>query len=136
MRIVIDSYAWIELFSGSLKGNKVKEVLESADELYTPDIVLAEIARKYIREGVKDSIVKTRLEQISANSHITSLDSKLAFESAKCYLELAENARKNKLNLPSLFDAIILATGRARNAKVLTGDLHFKSLPETVWVNP
>jgi predicted nucleic acid-binding protein len=134
VKIVIDSYAWIEQFTGSANGNKVKEVLESADELYTPDTVLAEIARKYIREGVEDDIVNTRLEQITANSNITYLDSKLAFESAKCYLELAENARKNKLNLPSLFDAIVLATARVTNAKILTGDVHFKSLPETIWI--
>jgi predicted nucleic acid-binding protein len=134
VKIVIDSYAWIEQFTGSSNGSKVKEVLESADELYTPDIVLAEIARKYIREGVEDKMVNTRLEQITANSNITYLDSKLALESAKCYLELANNARKNKLNAPSLFDAIILATGRLLKAKVLTGDEHFKFLPETIWI--
>ena len=134
MKIVIDSYAWIELFKGSINGNKAKAVLDSADELYTPDTVLAEIARKYIREGTEKNIVNTRLEQISANSNIVCLDSKLAYESAKCYLELAENARKTKLNTPSLFDAIVLATARVLNAKILTGDQHFKSLPETLWV--
>jgi len=134
VKIVIDSYAWIELFKGSATGNKAKEVLESADIVYTPDIVLAEVARKYVREGAVEKTVRSRLEQISANSNIVCLDAKLAYESAKCYLQLAENAKKTKLNTPSLFDAIILATARALNAKVLTGDQHFKSLPEAVWV--
>jgi predicted nucleic acid-binding protein len=134
LKIVIDSYAWIEHFHGSVNSGKVREILESADILYTPDIVLAEIARKYIREGVEDYIVKARLEQISANSTITYLNSHLAIESAKCYLELRENTKKNKLNTPSFADAIILATGRALNARVLTGDEHFKALPETMWV--
>ena len=60
MKIVIDSYAWIELFMGSAKGGKVKEILEDADEVYTPDTVLAEIARKYVREGIEERIVNTR----------------------------------------------------------------------------
>ncbi len=134
MKIVIDSYAWIELFIGSAKGRKVKEILENADEVYTPGTVLAEIARKYIREGVEEKIVNTRLEQIIGASNITCLDTKLALESAKCYLQLADNARKTKLNAPSLFDAIVLATGRSLKSMIMTGDEHFRFLPETVWI--
>jgi predicted nucleic acid-binding protein len=134
VKIVIDSYAWIELFIGSAKGRKVKEILENADEVYTPGTVLAEIARKYIREGVEEKIVNIRLEQIIGASNITCLDTKLALESAKCYLQLADNARKTKLNAPSLFDAIVLATGRSLKSKIMTGDEHFRFLPETVWI--
>jgi len=46
VRIVADTYAWIELFIGS----------------ETPDIVLAEIARKYLREGVGKGIIIERLK--------------------------------------------------------------------------
>jgi predicted nucleic acid-binding protein len=134
VKIVIDSYAWIELFIGSAKGRKVKEIIENADEVYTPGTVLAEIARKYIREGVEEKIVNIRLEQIIGASNITCLDTKLALESAKCYLQLADNARKTKLNAPSLFDAIVLATGRSLKSKIMTGDEHFRFLPETVWI--
>ena len=45
--VVYDSYAWIEYFRGSEKGLKVKELLRHKG--YTPSIVLAEIARKYLR---------------------------------------------------------------------------------------
>lgn len=134
MKIVIDSYAWIELFQGGSAGQKVREIMVAADVIYTPDTVLAEIARKYVREGASEEIVDMRLEKISLNSNVVCLDSKLAYESAKSYLELAENARKAKLNTPSLFDAIILAVARTFDAKILTGDQHFKSLPETLWV--
>jgi predicted nucleic acid-binding protein len=134
VKIVIDSYAWIELFLGSSKGSKVKEIIENADEVYTPDIVLAEIARKYTREGAKEEVVNVRLEQINSASKIVYLDNRIALESAKCYIELLAEARERKLKTPSLFDAIILATGRVFKAKVLTGDQHFHSLPETTWV--
>jgi len=50
VKIVVDSYAWIELFAGSDKGEKVRrKYMEKSEEIYTPDIVLAEMARKYIR---------------------------------------------------------------------------------------
>jgi len=134
VKIVIDTYAWIEFFIGSEKGRRVKEIVERADEVYTPGTVLAEIARKYVREGADDNTVDARLEVITAASNIAHVDAKLALEAARCYLELAAKARKTKLNLPSLFDAIVLATGRSLKSKIVTGDEHFRNLPETVWV--
>lgn len=134
MKIVIDSYAWIEHFLGTGKGRKVDNILQNADEVYTPDTVLAEVARKFVREGVKVKIVNEWLAQIVDASNIICLDTKLAINTAQCYLEMEANARKSKLNLPSLFDAVVLAISKSLNSKVLTGDQHFKDLPETVWI--
>ncbi len=134
MKIVVDSYAWIELFTGSVEGTKVKEVLAHADELYTPGIVLAEVARKFLRDGFSEDFVNKSLEQITAAATITYIDPKLAIDSANCYQEIKKNAQKNRLNAPSLFDAILLATSKSLNAKLLTGDAHFKALPEAIWV--
>jgi predicted nucleic acid-binding protein len=133
-KIVIDAYAWIELFLGSEKGRKAKEIIEDADEVYTPDTVLAEIARKYLREGVDEKNIDARLETIVAASNIAHIDAKLAIEAARCYVELAMNARRLKLKSPSLFDAIVLATGRLLRSKIVTGDEHFRNLSETLWV--
>jgi predicted nucleic acid-binding protein len=134
VKIVIDAYAWIEFFTGSEQGRRVKELVENADEVYTPDTVLAEIARKYIREGSDDKTVEARLETITAASNISYVDANLALEAARCYSELVVKTRKTKLNLPSLFDAIVLATGRILKSKIVTGGAHFRNLSETVWV--
>jgi predicted nucleic acid-binding protein len=134
VKIVIDSYAWIEHFIGSEKGRKVDEILEAADEIYTPDTVLSEIARKYLREGFEAKLVDQRLNDIVEASSIICLDAKLAVTAAKSYIEMEANAKRLKLNCPSLFDAIVLAVARLRESKVLTGDQHFKNLPETIWV--
>ena len=134
MKTVVDTYAWIEHFLGSERGVKADEILQNSDEIYTPDIVLAEIARKYVREGVEDTIIKSRLHQIDDSSNIVCLDTEIALSAAKCYIEMQANAKKMKLTLPGLFDAVILATGRSLNAKILTGDQHFKNLPETLWL--
>ncbi|MGB9913955.1 MAG: PIN domain-containing protein [Candidatus Bathyarchaeales archaeon] len=134
MKIVIDTYAWIEFFIGSEKGFKVKEILEDADEVYTPDTVLAEVARKYTREGADVKTVAARLETITATSRVMPIDATVALEAAKCYLELAEHAQKAKQSQPSLFDAIVLATGRVLKSKIVTGDEHFRDMPEIVWI--
>lgn len=134
MKIAIDSYAWIEHFNGTEKGKQVKELMDNSEQIYTPGVVLAEVARKYLREGQENTIINSRLEVITSVSNIIAIDAKLAFEAATCYLELAGNAKKLRLNTPGLFDAIILATCRSLQAKVVTGDEHFKNLPETIWI--
>ncbi len=134
MKIVVDTYAWIEIFIGSEKGNKARKILTETLEIYTPDIVLAEVARKYIREGTEQKVVLERLKTIIETSETTQINVETALESAKCYIELSEEAKKARITTPSLFDAIVLATTRVLKAKVITGDEHFRNLPETIWI--
>jgi predicted nucleic acid-binding protein len=135
VKIVVDSYAWIELFRGSEKGMKVKGLIKDADEVYTPDIVLAEIARKYRRDGIAEGVVKERLSVIGEVSMIIPIDMEIAIASSMAYYELKGKASKLKLGDPSLFDAIVLAITRTLGAKVITGDLHFKEEGETIWLS-
>jgi predicted nucleic acid-binding protein len=132
LNLVLDSYAWIELFLGSEKGEKVKQLISDADEVRTPSIVLAEVSRKYQRENVDERRVKSRLETISSTSILTPVNTPVALKTGRAYLELAEKAKREKRRPPSLFDAIVLATAREYNSKVLTGDKHFESVPETI----
>ncbi|MFQ6094764.1 MAG: PIN domain-containing protein [Candidatus Bathyarchaeia archaeon] len=129
MKIVVDTYAWIEIFLGSGKGNKAREILAEAREVYTPDIVLAEVARKYFRERVEPQVVLDRLKKITEASDVTSISVEVAVESAKCFVELSE-----RTETASLFDAMVLAVARVLEAKVVTGDKHFRNLPETLWI--
>jgi predicted nucleic acid-binding protein len=133
-KIVIDAYAWVELFIGSPKGAEVKQILENAKESYTHSTVLAEVARKYLREGVDEKTVNERLQLIVSASNITQIDADIALEASRCYLEMTTIAKKSKLNAPSLFDAIVLGTSRLLKTKVVTGDEHFRNLPETIWI--
>lgn len=135
MKIVVDAYAWVEIFIGSSKGNKAKEIMAAADEAYTPDVVMAEIARKYLREGMEEKIVMNRLKTIVDASEIAPINLEVALESGKGYMDLLKKAENEGLRTPSLFDAIVLATARNLKARVLTGDEHLKSLPDTEWID-
>jgi len=134
VKIVIDTYAWIELLIGSEKGNKVKELIENAEEIYTPSTVLAETARKLLRECTNENTINEWLEIITASSVITQIDSTTALNAAKCPQELTQKAKISKLNNPSLFDAIVYATAKINQCKIITGDEHFKNLTETYWI--
>jgi len=131
--IVSDSYAWIEYFLGSDSGRIVKEYVD-AGELVTPPIVLAEVARKYLREGMKEEDVARRLSFIEFNSTVKEIDSELSIAAARAYLELLERAKTEGLKKPSLADGIVLAIGRILKAKIITGDEHFRGLDEVVYI--
>jgi len=131
--IVVDSYAWVEYFLGSEKGTKVEKYIESGEAI-TPSIVLAEIARKYLREGIDEKEVRKRLDFIVAKSTIIEMDVNLSIEAGKAYLELLEKVRAEKLKAPSLTDGIILATSRILKAKIITEDEHFRSLSEVIFM--
>ncbi|MBO3841061.1 MAG: PIN domain-containing protein [Candidatus Brockarchaeota archaeon] len=131
--MVADSYAWIEYFLGSDYGRILKDYIDT-EELATPSIVLAEVARKYLREGVGEEDVVKRLNFIVASSIVKEVDPELSITAAKAYLELSEKAKAKGLRKPSLTDGIVLATGRTLKAKIVTGDEHFKGLDEVVYM--
>lgn len=124
----------MELFLGGEKGEKVRQAIVDADEVRTPDIVLAEISRKYLREKVEEAKVRSRLKAVWSTTLVTPVDIEVAVKAGKAFFELADKARKEKSRAPSLFDAIVLATARVYDAKVITGDEHFEGLPEALLI--
>ena len=38
MKIIVDAYAWVEIFIGSDKGNNARESLTEADATHTSDV--------------------------------------------------------------------------------------------------
>jgi predicted nucleic acid-binding protein len=118
---LLDSFAWIEYFIGSKRGFKVKDCVESDEPLYTPSICLTEIKSRYLRDQ-KDPT--TRINLIIERSFIIQLDKEIAL--------LAANVKeKHKLHT---VDAIIYATSQHKNITLITGDLHFKDLPNVTMI--
>lgn len=113
---LLDSFAWIEYFMGSKRGVKVKDYVEGDEPLYTPSICLTEIKSRYLRDG-KDPT--TRIELIAERSFIVPLNQEIA-------LLAADIKQKHKLHT---VDAIIYATAQHKDLTLVTGDQHFKDLP-------
>ncbi|ODS42038.1 MAG: hypothetical protein MSIBF_01435 [Candidatus Altiarchaeales archaeon IMC4] len=125
-KYVIDAYAWIEYFSASSQGKAAKRYIESGESA-TPAIVLAELADKYEREHWPH--LEEDLKFIKKAGLIIDLDEGIALSAGK-----SKNKLKKRANGFGMVDAIILATALAANAKIVTGDEHFRGFKEAIMI--
>ncbi len=122
--IIVDAYAWVEYLDGSTKGGKLRDLLEHGDELYTSAVTLTEVVSQAARMG-RDQ--KTAHRVISGNSTIVEADEELSYDVGVLHAEIG-----NTIKDFGLSEAYVLATARRLNAKVLTGDPHFKDIPDAI----
>lgn len=127
MIYIIDSYAWIEYFIGSKKGEILKKLFsEVKNKFLTVECCLVEIKEWCLREN-KDfdklfSIVKSN----SSILHIMEYD---WIDAAK---EKFEQRKMEKTF--GLIDAVILTKQKELNCKIISGDKHFKSLNNVIFM--
>ena len=115
--VLIDTSAWIEWLIGSPTGNKVEAQLPQQANWLIPTMVQLELAKWLAREVGED-----KADQVIAFTqvcHVVPLDTEIA-------LAAAEVCREHRL---ATADAIIFATARAHQAKLVTCDAHFNGLP-------
>jgi predicted nucleic acid-binding protein len=105
-RYVLDSWAWIEYFEGSRKGERVKEIiLDLRNDIFTHCVSVAEIISKARRKGLDTEAIWS---SITSNSKILETGGE---ESKKVGITHADIKTKKNRNF-SLADAFVLATAR------------------------
>lgn len=122
--MMLDSFAWMEYFMGTPKGEKVQKLVDDDSQLYTSPIIIAEIYSKSLRT---DGKAEERNDFIIKRCAVVAFDVMIAVEAAKIH---AQN--RVKTHDFGLADAIILASARSRKTKVLTADPHFKNFKDAV----
>lgn len=122
-KFVIDTYAWYEYFTGSKAGEKAKKYIESGSAI-TPTIVIAELSAKYSKEKISS---EERMRFIKVTTRVVPLTDTIADNAGN----LRTTIRK-KIRRFGLADAVILATAHHMNAKIITGDPHFRSLKNVI----
>lgn len=120
---VLDTFAWIEYFQASKKGEIIKGILEK-NKVATPIIVFAELADSYFRIGEE---LGERYEFIISKSTIINLTSQICISGAKIKNEM----RKVEKDF-GLIDGIMYAIAKELNAKLVTGDSHFRSVNDVL----
>jgi PIN domain nuclease of toxin-antitoxin system len=122
MKYVIDSYAWLAYFMGTVAGAKAKTIIESSEEKITPTICLAEVYGKTLKVEGKETAENQRIF-IKEKSVLAPLDELIALEATK-----TNNKMKKEIDGWGLADSIVFATGVIKKADIVTGDEHFKKL--------
>jgi predicted nucleic acid-binding protein len=130
-KFVIDSYAWVEYAIGSNMGEFVEFLLNNT-ECFTPSIVIAELSDKFHRENkLKDWGLLYKF--IKNATQIIPLSDKLAFQSGQQKIKLREKQKPGEKKV-GLADAIIYQTSLNHEAKLVSGDEHFKNIKNVLYL--
>ena len=116
MSILVDSFAWLELFQGSGKGKRFLQILkENREGIYTSVLNLYEI--RYRVEELKDAKTADEfIKIIESYAKILDVTRDVAIEASKIKL---------KMKKMGAIDCLILASAKINNLKVLSCDQHF-----------
>ena len=129
---MIDTYAWVEYLLGSKIGAKARAYIEGGRGL-TPSIVLCELRRWYLREIEADRRsqreMQTHLAYIESITEIVPLDSSLALQAGE-----SDFLMKRRVKDWPLADSVIYATAKSRSAQLVSGDPHFETLEDVVFI--
>lgn len=126
-KYIIDAWAWIEYFRGSEYGLKINDILEDpTTDVYTCAITIAEVISKTAREG-RDA--EAAYDMLLSNSQIIKADEQISKETGLVHSKMRQT-RKDF----GLADAFVLATSNMLDAKIITGDPHFKGLRNTLLI--
>ena len=122
---VVDTSAWIEYFSATDKGLKIKQLIEQ-EEIATSITALLEIADKFERENRRFDIC---LRFVQKRAVILPLTIELALAAAK--LKKKQREKREKF---SISDGAHLATAIEEGAVLLTADNDFAGLENVLLV--
>jgi len=120
-RIVVDSSGWVEYLGGGPKASSFAEYFESQTTTnYLPSIVVYEVHKKLYRES---------------GSSVANIFVSAAFNYGDRLipLSLEISLAASKISIPdklSMADAIIYATAKRLNARLVTSDTDFQNLPD------
>lgn len=124
MKLLIDSSAWLEFFTGGPKSGRLEKYFRPSNRIVLPSIVAYEIYKKVKAErGERIAVlILAQMERIS--SHPVPIDQPLAIQAADLSLE-------HKIPMA---DAMIYAATLASGSELLTMDSHFRGLPHVQFV--
>lgn len=129
---MIDTHAWVEYLLGTKTGAKARTYIEGGRGL-TPSIVLSELRRWYLREieaGRRSQReMQTHFAYIESITEIVPLDTPLALQAGE-----TDFLMKKRVKDWPLADSIIYATAKSRLAHLVSGDPHFESLEDVIFL--
>lgn len=128
MIYIIDSYAWVEYFLGSERGEVLKKLFsDEKNQFFTIECCLAEIKGWSLRNSRDfDELFKI----IRANSRIIPVTEHDWIDAAEIKFKQREKHKDF-----GLIDAVLLTKQSEFNCKIVSGDKHFKELKNVVFLD-
>jgi len=123
MVIIIDSCGWLEWFTDGKLADTYQKYLADQDNLLVPAIILYEVYKVLKREVSEEKALLA--VGYMKNAPIIPLNEILALSAAD--IALQENL--------AMADAIIVATARNHNAKIITSDSDLKDQPNVNYIH-
>lgn len=126
-QIIVDSFAWIEYLKGSELGKKAQTFLDNPQmQLFTVDVCLAEIVFWLLFEELPLQPSLSKVQSLSMILNSTELD----------WIEAAKTKFEKRKTIPNygIADALVLAKSQKLSMRILTGDQHFKSEPNVIFI--
>lgn len=115
MNLLLDSYAFLELLQPSPKADKVKELVESADQVYTTVMNLYEVRYRVTQKSSRHT-ADAYIASIKTTSHVLAINEETA---------MAASDIKTKHPRMGAVDCVTLAAARRVGLTVVTGDPDF-----------
>lgn len=120
--IIVDSCGWLEWFTDGKLANQFKKYLASPGNILMPAIILYEVYKILKREvGEEKALLAAGYMK---NSTVIPLDGTIA-------LVAADIALQEQL---AMADAIIVATSRAYNCKIISSDVDLKEQSNVYYI--
>jgi predicted nucleic acid-binding protein len=120
---LIDTWVWVEYYYGHIP--EIKDYIETdTPDLFTSVLTLTEMV-KFLSQKEDAATVQNIIREMGIRSLIVPVSREIA---------ILAGGYKSEGFLGGIADTIILATARIGNHRIVTGDEHFKDLPDVVFI--
>ena len=123
--LVVDSYAWIEYFLGSEKGEKLRILMKnSKNNFLTVEPCLAELHGWTLRENINFNEI---YRVLISNSSIVPVFAEDWIQAGR-----ERHEQRKRMKDFGLIDSVILTKQKQIGCKLITGDKHFNGLKNII----
>ncbi len=122
---MIDSWTWIEYWKGGQYSRRASEHIDGSEVAIVSAVNLAETYYWVLRHYGMDA-AEQKKTTIKRRCFLIPLDENIAVKAAKTKME----------GKKGLADSIVIATGQAENAQIVTGDPDFKGIKDVIYIGP
>jgi predicted nucleic acid-binding protein len=124
--ILVDTYAWIEIFRDSPWGRQALECIEGNSSLAVSVLTLYELQYR-LGDLYGEDKTASLIATILSHAEAIPVDTPIAVAAGSI-----KSLQKKKDSRMGAVDCMILATARSRGFKILSGDKHFAGLRESL----